>query len=82
MTDNLVNFFKAHPFWAIFIILFMILPIIGAVVHIILKALGRKGINNTPPAGGPADVDKDDDISEHEDHNPLGTSRKRLDSEK
>ena len=28
----------------------MVLPMIGAVIHIILKALGRKGIDNSPPS--------------------------------
>jgi hypothetical protein len=75
VSDNLVNFFKAHPFWAILIIIFMILPIIGAVGHIILKALGRKGIDNTPPANESPDVDKDDDISANEDQTPLDSNK-------
>ena len=70
MSDNLVSFFKIHPFWAIFIILFMALPIVGAVVHIILKALGRKGIDFAPPSDEPPDVTKDDDEEDHEDHTP------------
>jgi hypothetical protein len=49
MLDGLSDFFKKHPFWAIFIIVFMVLPIIGAVMHIVLKALGKKGIDNTSP---------------------------------
>ena len=75
MSNNLVSFFQAHPFWAIFIIVFMVLPIIGAVVHIILKAMGRKGLDNTPPAGEPPDVTEDDDISNHENHTPLDSKK-------
>ncbi len=47
MTDNsLLNFFKSNPFWAVFIIIFMVLPIVGAVIHILLKAFGRRGLDN------------------------------------
>lgn len=45
-----MKFLGDHPFWAIFIAVFMILPMIGAVIHIVLKALGRKGIDNSPPS--------------------------------
>lgn len=49
MTDNsLLNFFKSNPFWAVFIIIFMVLPIVGAVIHILLKAFGRRGLDNQP----------------------------------
>jgi hypothetical protein len=47
--NSLINFMKSNPFWAIFIIVFMVLPIIGAVVHILLKAFGRRGLDNTLP---------------------------------
>jgi hypothetical protein len=47
MSDGLLQFWKSHPFWTIFIIIFAILPIGGAIVHIILKAFGRKGLDNT-----------------------------------
>lgn len=50
MSESLLQFFKEQPIWAIFIAVFMILPMIGAVLHIVLKALGRKGIDNSPPA--------------------------------
>jgi hypothetical protein len=56
MTDSLFRFFGEHPFWAVFIAVFMILPMIGAVLHIVLKALGRKGIDNSPPGGNLADL--------------------------
>jgi hypothetical protein len=49
MSDSLLQFWKNHAFWTIFIIIFAILPIGGAVVHIILKAFGRKGLDNTMP---------------------------------
>jgi len=54
MSESLLQFFREQPFWAIFIALFMILPMIGAVLHIVLKALGRKGIDNSPPATIPS----------------------------
>jgi hypothetical protein len=46
VSESLLQFFKTNPFWAAIIIIFAILPIIGAVVHIILKALGRRGIDS------------------------------------
>jgi hypothetical protein len=49
MSESLFNFFREYPLWAVFIAVFMILPMIGAVLHIVLKALGRKGIDNSPP---------------------------------
>jgi hypothetical protein len=49
MGESFRQFFGEHPFLAIFIAVFMILPMIGAVIHIILKALGRRGIDNSPP---------------------------------
>ncbi len=56
MSDSLFQFFREHPFWAVFIAVFMILPMIGAVLHIVLKALGRKGIDDSPPGGNLADL--------------------------
>ncbi len=53
MPESLLRFLKEQPFWAIFIAVFMVLPMIGAVLHIVLKALGRKGIDNSPPASVP-----------------------------
>lgn len=50
MSESLFQFFREQPFWAVFIAVFMVLPMIGAVLHIVLKALGRKGIDNSPPA--------------------------------
>jgi len=50
MSESFLQFFSDHPFLGIFIAVFMILPMIGAVVHIILKALGRRGIDNSPPS--------------------------------
>jgi hypothetical protein len=49
---------KSNPFWAVFIIVFMILPIVGAVIHILLKAFGRRGLDNAPtlPQGPPDDI--------------------------
>lgn len=54
MSESLLQFLKEQTFWAIFIALFMVLPMIGAVLHIVLKALGRKGIDNSPPAAIPS----------------------------
>ncbi len=49
MSDNsLLDFLRSNPFWAVFIIIFMVLPIAGAVIHILLKAFGHRGIDNTP----------------------------------
>jgi hypothetical protein len=50
MGESFTRFLGDHPFWAVFIAVFMVLPMIGAVIHIILKALGRKGIDNSPPS--------------------------------
>ncbi len=54
MSESLLQFFKEQPFWAIFIAVFMIIPMIGAVSHIVLKALGKKGIDNSPPSTIPS----------------------------
>jgi hypothetical protein len=57
MSGSLDGFFKEHPLWAVLIAALMILPMIGAVLHIVLKALGRKGIDGSPPSHlPPADV--------------------------
>jgi hypothetical protein len=48
VSESLVDFLKSHPFWAILIIAFMILPIVGAVLHILLKAFSGRGIDNEP----------------------------------
>jgi hypothetical protein len=78
MSDSLLLFFKAHPILAALIIVFVLLPIIGAVVHILLKAFGRRGIDNSPTLseeiesanGGPDEPtdDKEDSrsIDEHD----------------
>ena len=50
MGEEFTKFLSDHPFWAVFIAVFMILPMIGAIIHIVLKALGRKGIDNSPPS--------------------------------
>jgi hypothetical protein len=49
MSESLLQFWKSNPIWAIIIVVFTVLPIIGAVVHILLKAFGRKGLDNTMP---------------------------------
>jgi hypothetical protein len=49
LDGSFLEFFKKNPFWASFIIIFAVLPIVGAVVHILLKAFGRKGLDNTNP---------------------------------
>lgn len=53
MSESLVEFLESHPFWAILIIVLMIVPIAGALVHILLKAFGRRGIDNAPAFPGP-----------------------------
>ena len=45
--DTFVKFLGEHTVWAVFLFIFMILPIFGAIVHVIMKALGQKGIDNT-----------------------------------
>jgi hypothetical protein len=50
VKDNtLIDFFKSNPVWGILIIILTVLPIVGAVVHILLKAFGRRGLDNTLP---------------------------------
>ncbi|MEE9552716.1 MAG: hypothetical protein V3W18_00350 [candidate division Zixibacteria bacterium] len=61
MSEALTNFFSEHTFWAVVIMIFMLLPIIGAVFHILIKALGGRGIDNSPPAGIPPEYDDKDD---------------------
>lgn len=63
MADNLIEFFRTHPFWAGFIILFAILPIAGLVAQIILRAMGKRGIDNT------SDI-PDDNKQDESDDNP------------
>ena len=63
MSENLIEFFKSHPFWASLIIILMVLPIIGAVIHIILKALGRRGLDNAPIESEPPPADQGGDGS-------------------
>ncbi len=70
MSDSLIKFFQKYPFWAILIIIFMILPMIGAVVHIILKAMGKKGIDNTP-----LDETSEPDEEDHSDHQSLDSKK-------
>jgi hypothetical protein len=66
MSESFMQFFHDYPFLAVFIAVFMILPIIGAVIHIILKALGRRGIDNSPPSrfdfSAPEDKSDSNDI--------------------
>jgi hypothetical protein len=48
MTKELLEFFKSHPLWGILLFVLMVLPILGAIIHIILKALGRPGLTPEP----------------------------------
>jgi len=67
MTKEFLQFFSDHPVWAIFIFVFMVLPMIGAVLHIVLKALGGRGVDNSPPSQidfPPAIEEDDSDNSE------------------
>ncbi len=69
MSESILQFLKEQPFWAIFIAVFMVLPMIGAVLHIVLKALGRKGIDNSPPAtipSAPPESNCDSDKLKHD----------------
>jgi len=60
MSESLIDFFGAHPFWAAVIIVLMVLPMAGAVFHIVMKALGRRGIDGSPPGDVPPKFDKRD----------------------
>lgn len=76
MSDELLHFFSAHPFWAILIIVFMALPIMGAVLHIVLKAFGRKGIDViTPDPPDPEQIMTDDEAG-HTNHGATETRGK------
>ena len=68
MSESLFQFFREQPFWAIFIAVFMILPMIGAILHVVLKALGRKGIDNSPPAAIPSAPSGSNDESDKRKH--------------
>jgi len=48
MGDNLFGFLKKHPLWAVLLILFAILPIIGLILPLFRKAFGRHGVEQTP----------------------------------
>lgn len=48
MGDSLFGFLKSHPLWAVLIILFAILPIIGLILPLFRKAFGRRGFEQTP----------------------------------
>ena len=63
MSTSLLEFLKSHPFWAIFLIIFAILPIGGAIVHIVLKAFGRRGLDgvSSDEAVEPDDIAKDEE---------------------
>lgn len=69
MGESFTRFLAEHPYWAVFIAVFMILPMIGAVIHIILKALGRKGIDNSPPSI-PMDFPNEEDSQSRESEKP------------
>ena len=68
MGESFGRFLTEHPFWAVFIAVFMILPMIGAVIHIILKALGKRGIDNSPPSQWNIPGPEDDDDPENQDN--------------
>jgi hypothetical protein len=78
MSGSLMNFLKSNPFWAVIIIIFMILPIIGAIVHILLKAFGRRGIDNSPTLPEkPEEYEPDDGApAEKNEKKPPETNRK------
>jgi len=48
MPEVFKEFFSQNPFWAIIIIIFMALPILGAVAWVITRAL-KKPDNSDPP---------------------------------
>ena len=41
MPDDFVKFFSNNPFWAAVIIVFMVLPILGAIAWVIARALKK-----------------------------------------
>lgn len=67
MPKEFLQFFNDHPVWAILIFVFMVLPMIGAVLHIVLKALGGRGIDNSPPSRADFPSDPEDDESGNPD---------------
>jgi hypothetical protein len=68
MGESFGRFLVDHPFWAVFIAVFMILPMIGAVIHIILKALGKRGIDNSPPSRRSVPPSENDQDSGNDDN--------------
>ena len=46
MPDVFVEFIAQQPFWGIIIIVLMVLPIVGAVAWVILRALRRTDDNS------------------------------------
>lgn len=50
MGDALLSFLKSHPFWAVFIVIFAVLPIVGLILPIFRKFIGRRGLEQTPSA--------------------------------
>ena len=71
MSEDLLHFLKDYPFWAIIIIVLMVLPVIGAILHVVLKALGRKGIDGTGPiTDTQPDAPSDTESHRSTDENP------------
>jgi hypothetical protein len=75
MSESLLKFVKTHPFWAALVIIFMVLPMVGAILHIVLKAFGRRGIDNLPtiPEDEPGEdgsPDNQDEANSKEDKKP------------
>jgi hypothetical protein len=77
MGDNLFGFLKSHPLWAVLIILFAVLPIIGLILPLFRKAFGRHGYEQTPSPfefspgnGGKQTAGDDTNLAENKDEEP------------
>ena len=48
MGDNLFKFLKNNPLWAILVIFFAVLPIIGLILPLFRRAFGSRGHEKNP----------------------------------
>jgi hypothetical protein len=77
MGDSLFGFLKSHPLWAVLIILFAILPVIGLILPLFRKAFGRRGVEQSPSPfefspgnDGKDTADDDTNLIENKDEEP------------
>jgi hypothetical protein len=75
MSDNLMGFVKIHPFWAILIIVLVVLPMLGAVAHIVQKAMGRRGIDNTQSKYDEETGNESDETPDKKDQAPTDSDK-------